>query len=62
MTSDIKAAMASVAACIRHYSPRHGRHTNRRLAAPSGPLTPPRISPSCSRCLYLRLSRGTIVG
>lgn len=32
---------------IRHYFPSLGRHTNRRLAPPSGNLTPPRIAPRC---------------
>ena len=49
-------------ACIRHYSPRLGRHTRPDLAVRSEHLTPPRISPSCPHCLRLWLGRGTIVG
>ena len=32
------------------------------LSSSHGNFTPPRIAPSCSLCLRLRLSRGTIVG
>ena len=55
------------AACIRHYSPRLGRHTRPDLAVRSENLTPPRISPGCPHCVIpvwpgLWLGRGTIVG
>lgn len=39
--------MLGIFSSIRHYFPSCGRHTNRRLAPPSGNLTPPRIAPRC---------------
>ena len=38
---------AAPSGSIRPYFPSHGRHTNRRLAPPSGIQTPPRIAPRC---------------
>ena len=47
---------------IRHYFPDCWAVNWSADGAAHGQLTPPRISPSCTDCLYLSLCRSTIVG
>ncbi len=47
---------------IRHYFPDCWAVNWSAAGAAHGNCTPPRISPSCTDCLYLSLCRSTIVG
>ena len=47
---------------IRHYFPDCWAINWSAAGTAQGNLTPPRISPSCTDCLYLSLCRSTIVG